>query len=550
MNANRAGIRRLWMCVAMGWAAGAPLLGQDTLHSPLSIPLRFSGNFGEIRTGHFHTGMDIRTGGVEGVPVLAAQTGRISRVKVSDSGYGLALYLDGRGLTTVYAHLSRFHPDIEEWLRKTQYAEESWSQDGPPGETFSYEAGDTIGWSGNSGRSFGPHLHFEVRDQRTQWPINPLRWTLVGEGVTEDDVPPEFRAVWLLPAGECEVEGARDRFRWSPAYGESVRVAGPFHLGVEAFDRLDGEPFTHGPHGIDVFLNDSLIHRHRMDTLNFSTNKDVSAHIDITAWQDRRTRVHRLHRLPGNRLDIYQKTGDMTPLVVAPGDTARLRIVVMDLPGNESTTEVRLIGDSLSLTPDALEPPLLDHRRRHRMTEGRMGIEVPPGALYGDAAIVLVDDSSGAFAVVSEARLTRSAYQITVPVPDAWKGSGEPLVLCGIDKDGEVDGTWVADERGGMIGAKVKQFGVFEVRPDTVSPVLGSPRVVEGTLRLTVEDDLSGIDRWEGRSNGRWMRFGWEKGELVHPVGDGILTEGAEIKVWAVDEVGNLGHREFKWPLD
>ena len=113
-----------------------------------------------------------------------------------------------------------------------------------------------------------------------------------------------------------------------------------------------------------------------------------------------------------------------------------------------------------------------------------------------------------------------------------------------------MDGTWVADERGGMIGAKVKQFGVFEVRPDTVPPMLGSPRLVEGTIRLTVDDDLSGIDRWEGRCNGQWMRFGWEKGELVHPVGDGILTDGAEIKVWAVDEVGNLGHREFTWPLD
>ena len=352
-----------------------------------------------------------------------------------------------------------------------------------------------------------------------------------------------------FPPETAKSKGRGTGFRWSPAYGESVRVAGPFHLGVEAFDRLDGEPFTHGPHGIDVFLDDSLIHRHRMDTLDFSTNKDVSAHIDIAAWQDRRTRVHRLHRLPGNRLDIYHKTGDMTPLAVAPGDTAQLRVVVMDLPGNVSTAEVQLIGDSLRLATDTAEFSLLDHRRRHRLTEGRIGIELPPGALYGDAAIALVDDSSGTFSVVSEARLTRSAYQITVPVPVAWKGTGEPMVLCGIDKDGEVDGTWVADERGGMIGAKVKQFGTFEVRPDTVAPVLGSPRLVEGALRLAVEDDLSGIDRWEGRCNGQWMRLGWEKGELVYQVGDGILTDGAEIKVWAVDEVGNLGHREFTWPL-
>ena len=548
MNGNGGWIRRSWLCLGGILLVSGFLMAQDTLHSPLSIPLRFSGNFGEIRTGHFHTGMDIRTGGVEGVPVLASQTGRISRVKVSDAGYGLALYLDGRGLTTVYAHLSRFHPDIEAWLRETQYANERWAFDGPPTATFSFNAGDTIGWSGNSGRSFGPHLHFEVRDQRTQWPINPLHWTLVGEGMTHDDVPPEFRAVWVLPVGGAMAEGARERFRWSPAYGETVRVAGPFRLGVEAFDKLDGEAFTHGPYGLDVFLNDSLIHRHRMDTLDFSTNKDVSAHIDIAAWQDRRTRVHRLHRLPGNRLDIYQRTGDMDPLVVAPGDTARLDVVVLDLMDNASRASVLLVGDSLpgdSVAPEVL----LDHRRRHRLTHGRMGIEVPPGALYGDAAIELLDDSTGRFAVRSEARVTRSAYQLNVPVPAAWNGSGEPLVLCGLDDEGEVDGTWVADERGGMIGAKVKQFGLFEVRPDTVPPALGTPQVKEGTLRLSIADDLSGVERWEGRCDGRWMRFGWEKGVLVHPIEDGILTEGSEIKVWAVDEVGNLGHREFTWPL-
>ena len=543
---------RTWargVVLVAAWLAVWTSAAQDTLHSPLSIPLLFSGNFGEIRSGHFHTGMDIRTQGREGVPVLAAHDGRISRVKVSDKGYGLALYLDGRGLTTVYAHLSRFHPDIEAWLKTTQYAKESWAFDGPPSEPFSFSMGDTLGWSGNSGRSFGPHLHFEVRDQRTQWPINPLHWTLVGEGMTEDDVPPEFRGVWVLPADGGQAEGATDRFRWSPAYGESVRVAGPFRLGVEAFDKLDREAFTHGPYGIDVFLDDRLIHRHRMDTLDFSTNKDVSAHIDIAAWQDRRSRVHRLHRLPGNRLDIYQRTGDMTPLEVLPGDTARLDVVVMDLPGNTSQASVMLIGDSLP--PDAADGgvDLLDHRRRHRLTAGRMGIELPPAALYGDAAVVLEDDSSGRFSVLSEARLTRSAYQLNVPVPEAWVGSGEPLVLVGLDEDGEVDGTWVSDERGGMMGTSLKRFGVFEVRPDTLAPELGAPRLQEGSLRIAVSDDLSGIDRWEGRCNGRWMRFGWEKGVLVHPVEDGILTEGAEIKVWALDEVGNLGHREFTWPL-
>ena len=550
MNGSRGGNRRRWLCLG-GWLiAFLQIEAQDTLHSPLPIPLQFSGNFGEIRTGHFHTGLDIRTGGVEGIPVLAAQSGRISRIKVSDLGYGLALYLDGQGLTTVYAHLSSFHPDIETWLKAAQYAAESWAFDGPPSDNFQFEAGDTIAWSGNSGRSFGPHLHFEIRDQRTQWPINPLHWTFVGEGITRDDVPPEFRGVWVLPCDSSQVEGARDRFRWSPAYGESVEVAGPFRLGVEAFDKLDGAPFTHGPYGVDVFLEDSLIYRHRMDTLDFSTNKDVSAHVDIAAWQDQRARVHRLHRLPGNRLDIYHLTGDMTPLEVTPGDTAHLGVKVLDLAGNVSQAHVLLVGDSVKLDSTWVRENRLDHRRRHRLTNGRMGIEIPAGALYADAAIALKDDTSGQFSVLSEARLTRAAYQLTVPVPERWGGTGEPLVLCALDSKGEVYDTWVSDEKGGVIGFKVKQFGTFEVRPDTIAPAFGEPQVKLETLRIAVTDDLSGIDHWEGRCGNHWLRLAMEKGVLVHPLGDNVLQPGSQIRVWAVDKAGNLGHRTFDWPLD
>lgn len=524
--------------------------GQDTLHSPLAIPLQFSGNFGEIRTGHFHTGMDIRTGGAEGVPVLAAQTGRISRIKVSHLGYGLALYLDGGGLTTVYAHLSAFHPDIEAWLKQTQYAAEQWAFDGAPSQTFAFSAGDTLGWSGNSGRSFGPHLHFEVRDRLTQWPLNPLRWAFEGEGVTADVVPPEFKAVWVMPVAGATVESEPVRFRWSPAYGEGVRVAGGFRLGVEAFDRLDGEPFTHGPYGMDVWLDSTWIHSHRMDTLDFSTNGDVSAHIDLAAWQDRRTRIHRLHRLPGNRLAIYQAASGMEPLTLAPGDSARLRIRLLDMAGNETVASMWLVGDSVKAGQDQRAGRALDHRNRHLLRDGRIQVELPAGSLYGDAEVIVQDDSTGVFGVLSEARMTRSRYSLAVPVPEEWSGSEEPLVVCSLDDQGEPQETWVADEKGGYVQVRLTSFGRFDVRRDTLGPKLGSPRIHAGELQIPVQDDLTGVDRWEARCGGRWIRLGFEKGVLRHPLADGVLQEGEDIRVYAVDEAGNLSHLTFSWPLD
>ena len=196
---------------------------------------------------------------------------------------------------------------------------------------------------------------------------------------------------------------------------------------------MDGEPFSHGPYCLDVWLDGTRIYSHRMDTFSFSTNVDVSAHIDLAAWQDRRSRVHRLHRLPGNRLDIYTQIGSMKPLEVAAGDTALLEVHVTDMAGNLTQVQMGLYGGSATPQSDSLFLPVLDRNRRHRITEGRAASEFPPGALYGDVAITLEDDSSGRFKVQSEARITRKDYTLSLPVPNRWKGSGEALVLCALD---------------------------------------------------------------------------------------------------------------------
>lgn len=520
---------------------------QDTLHSPLPIPLKFSGNFGEIRTGHFHTGLDVRTEGRAGIPVLAAHDGAVSRVKVSHRGYGLALYLNGGGLTSVYAHLSQFHPRIEAWLMEQQYADEKWAFDGRPSSAFSFSAGDTIGWSGNTGGSFGPHLHFELRDARTQRPINPLHWTFEGAGVTQDMVPPEFRGVWVVPETTGTVEGSPDRFRWTAAYGEGLRVAGPFSLGVEGFDRLDGERFTHGPYGIDVWMNDSLIHSHRMDTLDFSTNADVAAHIDLPAWQDRKGRVHRVQRLPGNRLDIYQRTSGRSSCSVEPGDSARLEVLLLDAAGNETRTGLWLWGDSVAIAKDSLNPAPFEYNLPHRLEVEDVVVEVPANALYGDAVIDIDRSDSGRITIWSEARVTRSDYTLTVPVPSAFMGSGDPMVLCAVDEKGEVEEAWVSDERNGHIQVRLDRFGYFEVRQDTVAPVLGQPVLVDGVLSISIGDDLSGMDRWEGRCGEHWMRWGLDKGVLSYALSDGVLQDRTQedIRVWCIDAAGNIGQKVF-----
>ncbi len=144
---------------------------------PVNVPVSLSGNYGELRATHFHAGIDIRVGGVPGAPLYAAEDGFISRISVSPTGYGLALYIDHpKGVTTLYGHMQEFAPAIASWVREQQYNAQSFSVNLKPDKNqFPVKKGDFIGKAGNTGSSGGPHLHFEVRETSTQIPLNPLK---------------------------------------------------------------------------------------------------------------------------------------------------------------------------------------------------------------------------------------------------------------------------------------------------------------------------------------------------------------------------------------
>ena len=151
---------------------------QSKLISPLDIPLAISGTFGEIRSSHFHAGLDIKTGGKQGLKVRTVLDGSVSRIRVSTTGYGKAVYIDHpNGTTSVYAHLKNFSPKIESYIREAQYEKESYAIQKFPKNELAVLKGEVIGFSGNTGGSSGPHLHFEIRDTKNQMPFNPMIWS-------------------------------------------------------------------------------------------------------------------------------------------------------------------------------------------------------------------------------------------------------------------------------------------------------------------------------------------------------------------------------------
>ncbi|HOI49512.1 MAG TPA: M23 family metallopeptidase, partial [Prolixibacteraceae bacterium] len=206
------------------WAIATVFLlnAQEKFYTePVKIPVLLSGNFGELRGNHFHMGIDIKTEGRVGVPIHATAAGYISRISIAPAGFGNALYITHlNGTTSVYAHLLKFRKDIETYIRSLQYEKESFAIDWElPAGKFPVEKGEMIAQGGNSGSSAGPHLHFEIRDTRTQDAINPLKYNLFN---IKDQTPPRVYAVQLYPLGDqSHVAGSvkKKRYQTVAAHG-------------------------------------------------------------------------------------------------------------------------------------------------------------------------------------------------------------------------------------------------------------------------------------------------------------------------------------------
>src|SRR6056297_312669 len=224
----------------------------SSLHPPVDFPMRLSGNFGELRSNHFHSGIDIKTGGTTGKPIHSIADGYVSRIKISANGYGHALYIHHpkQGLTSVYGHLKAFNQPVQHYVRKKQYQKETFElQLFPEKGQFPIQKGDVAGLSGNTGSSEGPHLHFEIRDMDRQEPLNPLHFNME----VPDHIPPNIFNVAFYPLGpKASVNGkdhkqildvvSQGRNRYKLMGQKIPQVHGRIGFALRSFDFLDGAP--------------------------------------------------------------------------------------------------------------------------------------------------------------------------------------------------------------------------------------------------------------------------------------------------------------------
>jgi hypothetical protein len=512
-----------------------PLFGQvkkeSDYGSPIKIPLSFSGGFGELRKNHFHTGLDFRTAGQTGIPVYAVKDGSVARVSVSPFGYGHALYLihsDGR--TTVFGHLSRFGPKIEEYVLEQQYRLRQFAVDLtlPPG-MITFRKGEVIAWSGNTGSSGGPHLHFEIRDTQSEKPQNPLFYL---SGIRDKSCP-RITSLYIYPLNDgSHVNKSRGKMRIETISGgrvtklknqQQIEVFGDIGLGIQSDDDFDGLGLKCGIYSAELLIDQDIVFSFKMDHLAFDQGRYVNSHIDYEELMKNKRWIHRLYLQPGNKMEIYKTKSGRGVLKLTDGKVHSLKIIVADAFNNTNEFNFKLLSKECKLPivkTDYTKHFLQDESNEFETDEVK--IQIPKGALYDDLNFVYHSVGKGNSHYSAVHQIHNQFVPVHLPYSISIKTSHIPqkfqskALIAAVDATGRLSPTG-GEFRDGWITAHPRTFGDFKVVLDTIPPTIHpmsikdrKSRIIPDKLEFKISDNLSGVEMYEGEIDGNWALFEYD----------------------------------------
>lgn len=498
---------------------------------PLKIPVSLSGNFGELRSGHFHMGLDFRTERRIGLPVVASAAGTVSRISVSPTGYGRALYINHpNNTTTVYGHLLKFRDDIEEYVKAEQYLRNSFAVDlmVPVGK-FTVERGEQIALSGNSGSSEGPHLHYEIRDTPTQDALNPL---LINNFNVKDLTAPRISAVQFYPLDDrshvdyaprkkkFHPTGTGNRYKLNP--DNPVTAWGQIGIAVRADDFFDANQSPCGIFSARLLFEGEEIFSYTLERISYSHNGYLNSHIDYGEYVTTRERFQKMWRDPGNRLGVYRSSDSRGILTIDSAKTYQGQVILTDVNGNSAVFGFRIRGADAGLLPAKEEPgSLFRYNLDNEFRAEGFEIRSPKGAFYEDFKFKYQSEDGGSAYFSPIHRVHEITTPVHLPVTIRIRAAGLPDSLAGkafiavIDEKGK-PGYAGGKYAGGWFETRIGSFGNYAVSCDTIPPEV-TPLTLKNNaltdtneIRFRIKDDFSGIGRYEGWIDGEWALFEYD----------------------------------------
>jgi len=483
-------------------------------HTPINNPYKLSGNFGELRSNHFHSGIDIKTNGQIGKKLYAIEAGYISRIVVKANGYGKAIYINHPdGNTSVYAHLNRFSKSTRNYVKSIQYKKESFEVDiYLPQNKITVEKGEIIGFSGNTGGSSGPHLHFEIRETTKQIPQNPLLYNFH----IEDNRAPKILNTYLYQADISKnTANYSNTGNLSLHNNDTVTVLYPFALGIETFDFFNLAPNRCIPYEVELKIDSITSYSFKLNEIPFSESRYVNAHMDYQLKINNKKKVHRLHLLPNNKLNIYEKVINNGIVLFKDSLIHKGEIIVKDLANNSTTLTFWFKGTLNNILSNINFAKYSD---TINVNFANSNIHLKENTLYQDHKIKIDTFKLKSGELFQEYKIADKSipvhkkFELEFYIPKNINDSLKHYlsIYCKNDEEYDFVDCIITDDK---ITATPKEFGIFTIKADTVPPTIKplKRRKNRKSLRFIIKDNLSGINKYKGFIDGKWALFEYDK---------------------------------------
>ena len=521
------------------------------LNSPIDLPLNLSGTFGEFRSSHFHYGLDITTNKKSGYEVYSIESGSIIRIRVSTSGYGKAIYVDHlNGLTSVYAHLKEFSPKIQEYIKGQQYLRKSYNiQKFFNVGDLVIDKGELIGYSGNTGGSSGPHLHFEIRDTKSQNPLNPLSF----EYKYEDNRRPIIRSLYVFDETDSfkkdnpkqyPIEKINDSIYKS----KKVIFNNDIGIGVEVYDRQSGNNYNrNGIYEIRMYLDSILNFSYKMDNINISESIFRKVFYDYSLLKTRGVRVQKIYYPPNSKLSFLNHNTETGIFDSNDSIKKDVQIEVIDWNNNKSYLKFQIEGSPSNIKENPISGIEIVPDQEYKIKRNNVEVDFRRNSFFNKVALD-IESNNDTLKVGKDIHPLRKSYNIknNKKIEDSIVRRQSYIGL--INKNGKISYLNTSKNKNSF-SVNSSILGSYILSRDSIRPEvkplnfsLNKDVSKQKTIRLRIYDNISGIKSYEVLINNKWALFEYEpKSNLIfHTIKDGIIKNGENsIIIKVIDGVGN-----------
>lgn len=534
---------------------------QNYFRHPLNVPMQLVANFGEIRTNHWHMGLDIRTQQKVNLPVYAAADGYISRISIEPGGFGQAIYINHpNGYTTVYAHLNSFFPALELFVKQRQYELESWRINlDLPANLFPVKKGDFIARSGSTGGSEGPHVHFEIRDTKTENCLNPLLFRFP----IPDGVPPSITRLAMYDRNRSTYLQSPQLLalkRTGSSYtitGNAVRVgSNKISFAIGAVDRFTGTPNPNGIYSAQVFMDGQPVSGFALDDISYNDTRYINAQLDLPYKTRGGGALQHITPLPGAQ-DIGYYLSEKDGLIYLKDESPHdISIEVRDAAKNVSRIQFRIQYDpALSKAVKQADGEFFLPNNVNIFEKERFEIFTTERTIYDTVAVSFTETDnkangavSASFGFLSHAIPSHDSVTVRIKpmaIPEEWK---DKIVI----RNTAGTRTYLQKaewQKNGWTSARFRQFGSYQAFVDTEPPRINNPPTNltrASRIVFTPTDNFKEIRSFRAEVDGQWLRFTNDKGKTWIYYFDEKFPKGQhELKVRVEDQAGNITEKTW-----